>query len=195
MSTLGLVKNKNVVFSKNEILIKCANLTRLDYIVVVWLSGLKFTSFLISCEVSKRSSNDDFEYNQYILQKGVILIMVHVLPSPLFFRDLVHRCDLCQQDMFALLSFTKHIHSEKHQSNLTQWKYKSETTSLPVNSEQVFNPFLQNSNINLSSPFLNSTRPSSFMQAPTQVYPQLNVACDTRAGSSFMPTSYTTNSR
>ena len=45
-------------------------------------------------------------------------------------RDMVHTCTLCKEDMFGLLAFTKHIHSEKHTHEATKLKYsESKETS------------------------------------------------------------------
>ena len=40
----------------------------------------------------------------------------------LFFRDYIHKCTLCDEDIFGLLSFTKHIHGDDHQKKLQEWK-------------------------------------------------------------------------
>ena len=74
LSTLGLVKNKNVVFSKNEILIKCANLTRLDYITFILMTIKKWWQFFYFVRhETEKQSNERKESLKVFLPHNVVI--------------------------------------------------------------------------------------------------------------------------
>ena len=72
-----------------------------------------------------------------------------------YFRDIVHKCDLCQDEFFALLAFTKHIHSEKHQKEMNKWRGAVTEKNVMGNS----NPVVKSSIISFAVPSVKYSEP------------------------------------